>query len=392
MNTKIEIPSHIKTVIEYLKSCGFEVFCVGGCVRDSILNTIPYDWDLCTNAKPYEMIEIFKNKFKFYDTGIKHGTISVIINKKVVEVTTYRSESTYNDSRHPDEVKFISSIFEDLKRRDFTMNSIAYSDEKGIVDPFFGLNDIKNRIIRCVGDPYERFNEDALRIMRALRFSSVLDFKIEENTMAAIKALYKNLDIISNERIEAELSKLLIGKTAGDIITEYSEVFEYIFRLNLSSEFILSVNKLPKFLDVRLGVLLHNHSGNKIKASLSFLKFPAKTIKNVICITEILNHKDFNKKIIKYMLSKYEEEIVNLGLTAYDIINNTKHTETLDEILKNRECYSVKQLRISGNDLKNMGFDGKKTGAILNDILQNVIDERLNNDYDSIIKYIEKNY
>ena len=205
---RIILPEKVKFILEQLKEHGFEAYAVGGCVRDACLGRIPNDWDITTSASPQEVKRIFPQTF---DTGIEHGTITVLIEREGFEVTTYRVDGAYNDCRHPDQVQFTSDLIEDLKRRDFTINAMAYNQETGLVDEFDGINDLKDGVLRCVGNAQERFGEDALRMMRAVRFCAQLGFRMEEKTAAAIKKLASTLKKISAERVQAELIKLLIS-------------------------------------------------------------------------------------------------------------------------------------------------------------------------------------
>ena len=205
---KIEVPQEVEWIIGKIREHGFEAFAVGGCVRDTLLSRTPGDWDITTSAEPEEIKRIFP---RTVDTGLQHGTVTVIKNRKGYEVTTYRIDGEYHDGRHPDSVEFTKNLTEDLKRRDFTINAMAYSHETGIVDVFGGMDDLKAGIIRCVGSPTERFSEDALRILRAIRFSGQLNFEIEEETLNAVGALAPNLSKVSRERIQTALTNLLLS-------------------------------------------------------------------------------------------------------------------------------------------------------------------------------------
>ena len=204
----IQLPEKVKRIIQTITDAGYEAYAVGGCIRDSILGREPDDWDITTSAMPYQVKELFPRTI---DTGILHGTVTVMLDKEGFEVTTYRIDGEYEDSRHPREVTFTPSLIEDLKRRDFTINAMAYNDEAGLVDIFDGMRDIEKGLIRCVGNPMERFTEDDLRMMRAVRFSAQLGYEIEEQTCKAIRQLAPNLCHISAERIQAELVKLVIS-------------------------------------------------------------------------------------------------------------------------------------------------------------------------------------
>ena len=219
----MDMPKNVDTAINLLQSAGFEAYAVGGCVRDSLLGKTPNDWDITTSAKPEDMKSVFAD-FHCIDTGIKHGTVTVVIDGEPLEITTFRLDGEYEDNRHPKSVTFTSNLGADLGRRDFTVNAMAYSKMTGTVDLFDGQNDLKNKIIRCVGDPDRRFNEDALRILRALRFASALDFEIEEKTAQSLLKNRALLGNISEERIAKELLKLVCGKGAKRILTDFAPV------------------------------------------------------------------------------------------------------------------------------------------------------------------------
>ncbi|MBO3443736.1 hypothetical protein [Clostridium sp. CCUG 7971] len=234
---KINLPKKVEFIINKIYENGYEAFIVGGCVRDYILNLEPSDYDIATNATPKKILEIFK-EYKTIETGIKHGTVSVIVNKELYEITTYRLESEYEGNRRPKSVEFTSNIYHDLKRRDFTINAMAYNDKVGLIDKFDGVNDIKRKIIKTVGNPNERFNEDGLRIVRAIRFSAKLGFEIEENTLNSI---YKNASIIKNisiERITDEFNKIILSKNPKMIIILYkTKILKYLgIKLDLDKD------------------------------------------------------------------------------------------------------------------------------------------------------------
>lgn len=215
---KIEIPKSVKLIINVLEENGFEAFAVGGCVRDTILGRNPQDWDITTSALPEQVKALFNRTI---DTGIQHGTVTVMIKRVGYEVTTYRVDGEYNDGRHPDSVEFTSNLIEDLKRRDFTINAMAYNPTVGLIDAFDGIGDIERKLIKCVGVAEERFGEDALRILRAVRFSAQLGFEIENDTMKAIEKLAPTLEKISAERIRVEMEKLIVSNHPDKLITAY---------------------------------------------------------------------------------------------------------------------------------------------------------------------------
>ena len=268
----IEVPDGARQVIETLQGAGYEAYVVGGCVRDSILGRVPQDWDVTTSAKPMEVKALFKRTI---DTGIQHGTVTVMIGSVGYEVTTYRIDGEYEDSRHPKEVIFTPSLEEDLKRRDFTINAMAYNEREGLVDLFGGMEDIDRKMIRCVGDPMARFGEDALRIMRAVRFSAQLGYEIDEGTKEAIRKLAPNLRNISAERIHAELVKLVTsdhpeylriayetGITAV-VFPEFDDMMQTPQKhphhcYNVGDHTLVSMTKVPADKVLRLTMLFHD--------------------------------------------------------------------------------------------------------------------------------------
>ncbi|MBQ8063719.1 MAG: tRNA nucleotidyltransferase, partial [Clostridia bacterium] len=223
----LSLPGPVETALSLLEAGGFEAYVVGGCTRDSLLGTVPEDWDITTSALPEQTLEVFRD-YRTIETGLQHGTVTVRIDKTNLEITTYRVDGKYEDSRHPDAVTFTRSLSEDLARRDFTMNAIAYSPTRGWKDLYGGAEDIEDRLIRCVGDPETRFTEDALRVLRALRFSSVLGFEIEGKTADAIHALKDRINFVAYERIAVELLKLLCGKNVYRVLQDYRDVFAVI--------------------------------------------------------------------------------------------------------------------------------------------------------------------
>ena len=230
---KIDVPTGAREVIEKLQAAGHEAYVVGGCVRDSILGLKPNDWDICTSANPDEVIEVL-GSYEIIPTGLKHGTITVLAGDRIVskyvgyEITTFRKDGEYKDNRHPESVEFVKSLKEDLARRDFTINAMAYSDATGVVDYFGGIDDLNNKVISCVGNPDDRFNEDALRMMRAMRFSSTYGFSIAKETAESIHRNKALLDNIAVERIQTELIKTLFGNGVLDVLLEYSDVIAQI--------------------------------------------------------------------------------------------------------------------------------------------------------------------
>lgn len=396
------IPEGAKYVISKLEDNGFEAFLVGGCVRDSLMKRCPPDYDITTNATPDEMLCVFKDD-KTLTHGLKHGTVTVVVKGECFEVTTYRIDGEYLDSRHPQSVEFSRNLKDDLSRRDFTMNAIAYSEKCGYVDEFCGISDIENKIIKCVGKPDKRFNEDALRILRCIRFSSVLGFDIEKNTSDSIIKNAHLLNNISSERIKEEFLKLLSGNNAADVLKLYKNVIE-IFIPEICNIDDTVYNKICESLCksddnkvLSLCVFFSMFDNETIaKKILLRLKFDNNTINSVLCVIRNLNNKDlsFSKPKIKLLLKDNSKDNVALFFDTlvclnYDIGSADK---LLVEIIENNECYNLKNLDISGDDLVKIGVQkGRQLGQILDTLLFEVINDNLQNDKETLLKFAKQN-
>lgn len=438
------IENNCRFILSALENAGFSAYIVGGCVRDMLMGIPMHDYDITTNALPEQIIEVFSQQ-KVIPTGIKHGTVTVLLNNEPFEITTFRIDGEYTDSRRPDNVVFTDSLREDLARRDFTVNAIAMDLNGNIYDYFGGKNDIKNKIIRCVGNPEERFTEDALRILRAVRFSSVLGFTIEENTSNAIHALKNRLDNISVERISVELVKLLSGINALSVLMEYRDIIGQIIpeliptfdhdqhspyhKYDVYEHTARAVNAVPRNNDMtnllRLTMLLHdvgkpaafrldeNGRGHfkghaqigaeMAKNILQRLKFDNKTIDTVHEI--IYRHSDEiqTEKQIKRIINQIGIDGFLMLIEAKKADNSAKHSFVLAEndefdrfadiahrLVAEDSCMSISQLAINGNDLISLGFSGKEIGICLNNILDAVMDEMLANDRDTLLKYVQE--
>ncbi len=435
------LPHQVDFALNKLIAAGYEAFIVGGCVRDILRQKAPSDYDITTSAEPEQTKAVFEGE-KIIETGLKHGTVTLLKDGMPLEITTYRIDGAYADNRRPTSVQFTKSLTEDLARRDFTINAMAFSEKTGIVDPFGGEADLQNKIIRTVGDADLRFNEDALRIMRAIRFASVLDFEIEESTKRSIfknKNLLKN---ISSERIAAELVKLLCGKNAKQIIIDYFEVLEVIlpeigkmknFNQNnphhiypLLEHTAIAVENTPAEPPLRLAMLLHDcgkpdaltidergvshfygHpeiSAQKAKAALSRLKLDNATVNLAV---ELIKHHDVDitptEKSVKKALNKYTPEVFfkllevkmadNLAQNPkYNRINEIEALKTMaTEIINRKECFAVKHLAVNGNDLINIGIPaGKELGKALDFLLNAVINEKVENTKDALIDFLKE--
>ncbi|MBQ2897309.1 MAG: polynucleotide adenylyltransferase [Clostridia bacterium] len=381
---KIDIPKHILCALDMLKANGHESYIVGGCVRDSLINKVPSDWDICTCALPEETASVFKN-FKTILTGIKHGTVCVIIDAFPVEITTFRTDGKYIDNRHPETITFSSSLSEDLKRRDFTINAMAYSKEHGLVDFNGGVNDLKSKIIKCVGDPEKRFGEDALRIMRAIRFSAQLGFRIDDNTKKAIFSKKELLSNISAERITDEFFKLIMSDCYIDILREFEDVIK-IFIPHFNS--IIKDIMVKKDIRLRLAYALSSSKCNidDVFGTLVVSKSLKNSVNTILLNqnTSIINDK-YN---IKKQLSGLGEELLSLVLEFKSYLGQdvSGHIDTMNKILINNECYSLKQLKVSGNNIKSLGVkDNTNIGKVLDYLLKQVISDNLPNEKEALL-------
>lgn len=390
----MKIPAFVNQAISRIESYGFEALAVGGCVRDSLLSKTPSDWDITTSASPDDILRVFAD-FKTIPTGIKHGTITVIIDKNPIEITTYRIDGTYKDNRHPESVVFSNNLQDDLSRRDFTVNAMAYSPSTGIIDLFNGKSDLAERTVRCVGNPEKRFKEDALRIMRALRFAAVLDFKIEDTTSSALHRLFPLLENIAAERIMAELNKLLIAKNPHNILSEYSDVFLFIFGAseypNIWKENLRVLLNTPCNLELRLAVLLRGfESPSVILRRLRYDNKTRHTVNNLLEMSDLLLPE--SKTDVKKILSEYGEKLFKLFLNfkeAEGVLTN-KANQYLSEIIENNECYSLKSLAITGKDLQNhFTLQGRQLGGVLDTLLDAVICEKCINECDALLEFVK---
>lgn len=425
---EIFIPKDVSFLIDMIYENGYEAFMVGGCVRDSVLNLTPNDYDITTNAKPKEIMNIFKD-YKIIDTGIKHGTVSIILNNNIYEITTYRIEGEYENNRRPKTVEFTSSIEEDLRRRDFTINAMAYNKQFGIIDKFNGLEDLQNRIIKTVGNPDERFKEDGLRMIRAIRFSSKLGFNIDENTLNGI---YKNSYIIKNistERINDEFTKILLSDNPQNIILLYkTNIFKYLgIHCNLNRDYYKELEKYINILSycdnnlldklIILDYLISNEILKCIDKCEKY-KYYCENIKKV----NIINNLRYSNKVINYCndimeymikdIDKIDKIVIkrylnNIGYEKlnkvfklkliYNVFFNNKDNvkffkrciKQLDEIENSKECYEIKSLEIDGKILKDLGYKGKEIGEKLSFLLDQVIKDPLLNKKDILINLLK---
>ena len=439
---KIKMPSAVSEIIKKLEESGYEAYAVGGCIRDSIMGKEPDDWDICTSALPEETLSCL-GKENIIKNGLKHGTVTIRVDEENYEITTFRTDGEYVDNRHPESVTFVRDLKEDLSRRDFTINALAYSEQRGLQDHFNGVSDIENKIIRCVGSPDKRFGEDALRILRALRFSSVLGFDIEKNTA---KSIHKNAYLlmnISKERIMSELIKILEGKNVEAVLIGYSDVIgeivpeikptigfcqhnpHHLYDVWTHTVKVVSGVKSEK--ELRLAALFHDigkpakftvdengtghfHGHPELSADiaervLKRLKSDNKTIENVCKMIKLHDVRPFVRKSIRRLMAKSGMELfpkllelkrADAKAQSRDYIEETlKYIDFLEEMY-NKECqenndFTLKMLEINGNDLKNIGIEnGREIGYCLNELLMKVIDEEIDNKKEALLEYAEK--
>lgn len=423
----MDMPKNVDIAINLLQSAGFEAYAVGGCVRDSLLGKTPNDWDITTSAKPEDMKSVFAD-FHCIDTGIKHGTVTVVIDGEPLEITTFRLDGEYEDNRHPKSVTFTSDLGADLGRRDFTVNAMAYSKMTGTIDLFGGQNDLKNGIIRCVGNPDRRFNEDALRILRALRFASALDFEIEEKTAQSLLKNRALLGNISEERIAKELLKLVCGKGAKRILTDFAPVlFEILPELqpmyknshdnphhcyDIYEHTLIAVESIDPEPTLRFAMLLHDcgkpavkkfdengvahfYGHQRISAEISAqilarLKVSNKFRDEILFL--VSNHDRWElyentEKMPRYLSKFGLDGVLNLlkVMRADVLAQSPEYRYRLDQIADAEEtaknlaaqkpCLSLSELQINGRTLMDIGIpQGRKLGAVLAQLLDEVID------------------
>lgn len=384
----MKLPKNVEFILNELNKNGYEGYIVGGCVRDYLMGKKPHDYDITTSALPEEIKSIFPHTV---DTGIQHGTVTVIINKTGYELTTYRIDGEYKDNRHPEEVIFTDKLSGDLSRRDFTINAIAYNPIKGYVDLFNGKEDIEKKVIRGVGIPAKRFQEDALRMMRAVRFSAQLDFSIEENTLAALKENAHLIKNISIERIREEFFKLILSNHNErlDILLN-SGMTEYFLPEILNKNINYSkINSLSKDITVRLAYIFNNIDFNTVNKIMKRLKADNKSI---ITVTSLVKYSDY-EITDPYSMRKLISLIGDNTIKLIEVIGAVKNCSTEKEIelynhVKN-DCCSLKALNITGNDLIAEGITGKEIGQALHKALDYVMKEPEKNTRDILLKYIK---
>lgn len=390
---RIKMPDEVKKIIDTLYSAGYEAYIVGGCVRDSLLGRVPDDYDITTSAKPDEIKSLFA---KTVDTGIEHGTVTVIENGKPYEVTTFRIDGEYKDNRHPVSVLYTANVRDDLARRDFTVNALAYNDKEGIVDAFSGIEDLKNGIIRCVRNPEERFAEDALRVLRGIRFSSVLGFEIEENTAEAIVKFAPNLRDVSSERIYTEWKKLLSGRDAYDVILKFKGVVD-VFAPELSEKEMPTRASFESLNTEDRQIVLFamcSASSEAFEAFAKRMKMDSKTRDTGISVLNNIGYFEENTTLDPrtFIIGKSDEVSLKSAKIAAAIgACDLGIYESVRLLIERDAPRRVAQLAVGGKELMSVGIFGKEIGERLNDILSLVALEKLDNDSKSILNYVLKN-
>ncbi|MBS4961035.1 MAG: HD domain-containing protein [Clostridiales bacterium] len=440
---QIQIPVYARKALDILTNEGYEAYVVGGCVRDSLLGRTPNDWDITTNALPKETIACFQG-YRVIETGLKHGTVTVLIENKPVEITTFRIDGTYSDHRRPDHVTFTASLKEDLSRRDFTVNAMAYHPYRGLQDFFGGAMDLERKKVRCVGNADDRFKEDALRLLRAVRFASVLNFEIEEETSISIHKNKELLNNIASERLISELNKLLCGQKVGTMLLTYRDLFA-VFIPELKEMFGFNQHNPHHYYDVyrhtvesllcvrpvavlRLALLFHDiakpecftmdqngighfyghpkKSAQLAEKIMKHLKYDNDTI-NTVCL--LIGYHDYHMepdiKKVRRLLGKIGEDNFHmllevqkadvLGQSDYDRENKLHRIEAvklvLEDVMKKKLCCSIKELAVSGRDLISIGIpQGKELGELLRFLLKKVIDEEVPNQRAILLEEVQK--
>ncbi len=430
--------------MERLTDRGYKAYIVGGCVRDSLLSKQPHDYDVCTDCRPDEMLKLFDD-FHTIETGLKHGTLTVMSDHKPVEVTTFRSDGDYKDHRRPESVKFERELSEDLKRRDFTVNAMCYNPREGLIDLFGGADDLSRGVIKCVGDPLDRFDEDALRIIRAVRFSSCLDFKIDENTAVAMRKRAQLLHEISVERIFTELKKLLCGVGVERVLHEYSDIITLIIpelapcigclqncphhKYDVYGHICKSVANIEPDEELRLTMLFHDIEKPALKTTDEngvdhFKMHPfasAETAKNILRrlkssnstekrVTALVREHDNRippkRRSVKRLIAKYDYDFYAdwLKVRRADTMAQSEYLREeklaeLDELEKIAEqlkaedcCLKLSDLVVNGRDMIAEGYEGSDIRSALSFALDAVIEEKVFNQREALLEYIRSSF
>lgn len=397
----IILPQDLREILQCLQACGYRAYVIGGCVRDSLLGVSPKDWDIATNAHPNTICEIFAHKpnLKLIHTGAKYGTIGVCINATCYEITTFRGDGIYLDSRHPNCVQFVEYLCEDVMRRDFSINALAYSESEGVLDYVNGVQDLNNKRLVCVGEAHIRFEEDSLRILRAVRFRATLGFILDSHTKDALLSLYPNITTLPVERIRLELDKTLMGTYACASFQEYIEVFAYLFAhlardsyVHLSSmllENIVHIHFLDS-LELRYVWLLHTLPHNTRTTIIENLRFSKNQKNHIFSLFSLLSHTLPNDdRAILRLLSRFGAQNVYDALELWKLVYGDLGTLPKQvHTLAKHACYEIKNLKINGKIIKTLAdiHEGKTIGIVLQTLLDEVIEQKLTNTTHSLIQ------
>ena len=437
----MEFDSRAVAAAEQLNRCGYEAYLVGGCVRDFLRDVAPHDYDITTSARPEAIQKVFAHR-PTVETGLKHGTVTVLLAGLPLEITTYRIDGDYADGRHPDKVEFSTSLTEDLARRDFTVNAMAWNPTEGLKDPFGGREDLENKLLRCVGDPQRRFTEDGLRILRGLRFAAVLGFSLEEATAQALTELAPRLKAVSAERIYEEFQKLICGKDAFSVLQRFPTVVgEFIPELlpcvgfdqhnfhhvyDVYTHLLHTLQNAPPDPAMRWAALLHDigkpqtfsldekgvghfygHAQRSAELADEILKRLRADNNTRRQVNTLIRHHDFpieaDERILRRRLNKLGEEGLsrlialmradNLAL-APEFRDRQTHYDALEEILHRilaeKQCFSLKDLAVDGRDLIALGYEGRQIGAALNTLLEQVLDGHCENEKEALLRTLRR--
>ena len=443
----ITLPADVAALLAMLRDAGYPAYAVGGCVRDALLGIEPHDWDICTSALPAQMQQVFRG-LHTVETGLKHGTLTVVVSHVPYEITTFRVDGAYTDHRHPDTVSFVDNIAEDLSRRDFTVNAMAWSPDAGLVDLFGGREDLAAGVIRCVGEPALRFDEDALRVLRALRFASVYDFTIDPATDAAARKLAPSLAGVAGERIREELLKLLCGRGAGRILRAYPDILSEIIpeirpmigydqqnhhhSYDLWEHTVRAVENMPPEADLRLAMLLHdtgkplvrttdehgeghyrghqqasaeiaaraadtlrldNATRDRVLLLVRYHDIPLRTESGEINLDRsflLRKLNRFGETDLRDLIRIHRADRIATGYSSPEREDRRmkERLDALDALLAEKPCYTLKDLAVNGHDLQAAGLRGKEIGETLQRLLEDVMDGRVENSRDALLRAV----
>ena len=411
----MNLPPAVSSLIARLNEAGFSAYAVGGCVRDTLLSKVPHDWDLCTSARPEQMLEVFRGEH-VVETGLKHGTLTVVLDHVPYEITTFRTDGVYTDHRHPDSVTFVSDVAGDLARRDFTVNAMAYAPREGLVDLFGGREDLQKKIIRCVGVPAERFEEDALRILRALRFASVYDFTVDPETDKALRLLAPTLKKVAAERIRVELLKLLCGAGAGRILRTYPDVLAVVIpeiapmvgydqqnhhhHFDLWEHTVQAVENIPpesaEIADrVTDDLRCDREMKDRVIRLVRYHDITLRTESGDVNLSRPFLLRMLNRFGERDLRALIEIHCADRTATGYssperEQARMAERMAALDALLAEQPCFTLKDLAVNGNDLKPLGFRGPALGNALQQLLQAVMDGKVPNEKEVLLDFVTK--